>query len=295
MSDLRRLQPLVLPKNTEKVNPGSSPQPILLKVSQLRINDQYQRQLSRDSSRMAMKIAKEFDWELYHLLVVSPLNEVDEITGLPLYEVLDGQHTGIGAITNGNITELWCWPGRKDESVESRAESFNKLNTQRTSVTSVELFWAKVTAKDENALEVLEACERTGAKIVKRTKPYGDMAIGETICTVPLMILANKGGRPYVQRVLKVAVDLRLAPISLVWIQALEQLLLKPNSPHYVKGLPATMDLEIVNAVGRIGIENIFYSAKKSNLSTALKDRQPVYWWIAYYIKKEITDHARSK
>lgn len=295
MSDLRRLQPLILPKSAEKVNPGPSPQPLLLKVSQLRINDQYQRQLSKDSSRMAMKIAREFDWELYHLLVVSPLNEFDEITGLPLYEVMDGQHTGIGAITNGHITELWCWPGRKDESVESRAASFSKLNTQRTSVTPVQLFWANVTAKNESALEVLEACERTGAKIVKRTKPYGDMAVGETICTVPLMTLANKGGRPYVQRVLKVAVELRLAPIGLAWIQALEQLLLKPNSPHYVKGLPPTVDLEIVNAVGRLGIENIFYSAKKSNLSTALKDRQPIYWWIAYYIKKEITDHARSK
>ncbi len=80
MSGLRRLQPLILPKSAEKVNPGPSPQPLLLKVSQLRVNDKYQRQLSKDSSRMPMKIAKEFDWELYHLLVVSPLNEFDEFT-----------------------------------------------------------------------------------------------------------------------------------------------------------------------------------------------------------------------
>ena len=295
MSNLRRLRPLVLPKDTTKINPGPSPQPILLKVSQLRINDDYQRQLSRDSARMAIKIAKEFDWELYHLLVVSPLDEIDEITKLPLYEVMDGQHTGIGAVSNGNVTELWCWQGRKNETLESRAGSFKKLNTQRTSVTPVELFWASVTSKDENALEVVEACERSGAKIVKRPKPYGDMHIGETICTAPLMNLASKGGRLYVQRVLKVAVDLNLAPIGLVWILALEDLLLKQHSPHYVEGIPATVDLQVVNAVGRIGVENLFSSAKMSNASTSIKDRQSVYWWLAYYIKKEIESHDRGR
>ena len=242
-----------------------------------------------------MKIAVEFDWELYHLLVVSPLGTVDEVTGLPLYEVMDGQHTGIGAITNGHIKEVWCWPGRPGETLESRAESFTKLNTQRTEVTPVELFWAAVSAQKEEALEVVEACRNTGASIVRRPKPYGDLKVGETICTEPLLKLARKGGRRYVQRVLQVCMNLRLSPIGQVWIMALESLLLNKNSPHFLEGLPDTVNLMIENAVGRIGVEDLMLKAKISHSSSASKDNHSLNWWLAYHIRNEVKRHAANK
>lgn len=292
MTTLRRLRSLVVPKTRIKRDPGPSPQPILLKLTQLRVNDAYQRQLSKDSSQMATKIAVEFDWELYHLLVVSPLDEVDDLTGLPLYEIMDGQHTSIGALTNGHIKEVWCWPGRKDETLKSRASSFHKLNTQRTQVTNVQLFWADVTAGKEEALKVVTACERSGASVVKRPKPYGDMRIGETICTAPLLALAKKGGIPHVERVLKLCMNLRLAPIGQAWIQALTELTLKPHGPHFIEGNPADVDLAIENAVERLGVDEIFRFAKTMNASASVRDRYPVYWLIAHYIKKEIMSHA---
>lgn len=288
MSTLRRLKPLILPKGKEKRNPGPAPSPILLKTSQLRINDEYQRSLSKDSSRMATKIAVEYDWELYHLLVVSPIGENDEVTGLPLYEILDGQHTAIGAISNGNISELWCWPGRVDETLESRAGSFRKLNTQRTSVTPVQLFWASVTEKNEDALDVIEACDRTGATIVKRNKPYGNMRVGETLCTGPLVKLAHAGGVPRVERVLRIGIELRLAPISDIWIRAIDELLFKPESSLHLEGIPSTVDLKIVTAVGRIGVENMVTTATIAHTQANAKDGRPSYWFLAAAIKKEM-------
>jgi hypothetical protein len=294
MSTLRRLRPLILPKDATKANPGDAPTPILLKTTQLRINDEYQRQLSKDSAQMAKKIAKEFDWELYHLLVVSPIEEVDETTGLPLYEVLDGQHTAIGAITNGNVRELWCWPGRVGESLQDRATSFEKLNTQRTGVTSVQLFWARVSGGSEDAADVLEACKRTGASIVKRPKPYGDMKVGETTCTRALLRLANKGGPPYPERVLKICMSLRLAPISQEWILTLEELLFKVGGANYIKGLPTTVDMQVENAIERIGMD-VLESKTRLQHAKAIKDvRRSIPWLMAFYIKQEIERHAAS-
>lgn len=288
MTTLRRLRPFILPKSKERKNPGPAPQPLLLKLTQLRINDDYQRQLSRDSTRMGVKIASEFDWELYHLPVVSPTGDTDEVTGLPIYEVLDGQHTAIAAVTNGHIRELWCWPGRPDENLASRAESFEKLNTQRTAITPVELFWASVSANKEEALEVVAACRNTGASVIKRPKPYGDMHVGETICVDPLMKLARKGGKIYVERILRICMNLRLSPISKIWILTLEDLLFKPHSLNHMKGTPATLDLQIENAINQIGQENLLRQAKIINAGSSARDRQTEYWLVASFIKKEI-------
>jgi hypothetical protein len=292
MTQLRRLRALILPKGKEKRDPGPTPSPILLKTSQLRINDEYQRQLSRDSSRLASKIALEFDWELFHMPVVSPIGETDETTGLPLYEILDGQHTSIAALTNGHIRELWCWPGRVGETKESRASSFVKLNNQRTSVTPVENFWAMVASKDEDALEVVEGCQRAEASVIKRPKPYGDMRVGETICVGALLELASQGGRPYVQRIMSLAVELRLPGVSQLWIKALTELTLKPNSPLALKGAPATVDLQIINAVGRGGVKDLEVASKMAHAREAGNQREAQFWHLASFIKQEINKHA---
>lgn len=295
MSELRRIRSITLPKAKIRRDPGEMPGPILLKISQLRINDSYQRDLSKDSSALTSKIACEFDWELFHLPVVSPIYQLDDITGLQLYEVLDGQHTAIAAASNGNITELWCWPGRRDETNESRADSFRKLNTQRTSVTPVQIFWAEVAAKKENALEVMDACERTGAKVIKRPKPYGNMEVGETICVSTLKMLANRGGRPYVERVLRVAMALRLAPISDIWIEALSLLLFNKNGPHFLKGSYSEVEEAIELCVSRLGVEHLHQKAKIARAGSSASESHPAYWWLAYYIHQDIMSYATAR
>jgi hypothetical protein len=191
-----------------------------IKLMNLRINDEYQRALSVASINRIRKIAKEWNWAKFHVPVVTLVeNETD------IYEVLDGQHTCIGARTHGGITELPCLVVLTRDIVD-KAEAFVGLNRDKLAITPLNTFWARITAKEEIATEVLAGVIDAGAKIVKRPPPYGDFSTGEIIAVSTLDSICKKGGRSWVKRVCYAGVECGLAPISASYLRAFCTLLL---------------------------------------------------------------------
>ncbi len=67
----------------------------MVKPSTLLVDERYQRGLSERSIKLIRKIVSEWDWRAFKPPVV-----VDVGAGL---EVIDGQHTAIGAATHGGM------------------------------------------------------------------------------------------------------------------------------------------------------------------------------------------------
>lgn len=283
--NLRRLQALNV-AGLKLSAPESPPQLVTLKILQLRVNADYQRQLSKESVTLIRRIAENWSWKKFRPPVVTPIPYFDQLTGLPLYEVLDGQHTATGAVTNRHLRELPCWVVETRDLVE-RAEIFVGLNTERIHVTPLVTFWAEVASGKEEALDVLAACEASGASVIRRPPPYGDYAIGETIAVTPLKQIARQGGVAYLKRVLDVAVAAELAPIGQQWIKALELLLLKTNSPFKLAGDYQVVGNAIALTIRRVGAELLLTNATLEHRSRVGNERHSLYWYLAQQIYNE--------
>lgn len=253
-TNLRRIQPLHRAGLKPNV-PSARPEVSILKIHQLRINDEYQRKLGAASITLIRRIVNQFQWTKFRPPVVTLTGETDPDTNLPTYEVLDGQHSCIAALTNGNLRELPCWVVTTRNLVE-KAEAFVGLNRERVLITGLSVFWADVAAQNEDALAVLAACEKTGARVVRRPPPYGDFGVGETISVATLRRLAKKGGPAYVRRVLDAAMLCNLAPVSQDFIIAFELLLLSDNG-YKLSGDYDQATRKIAAVVNRIGIDRL--------------------------------------
>jgi hypothetical protein len=251
---------------------GITPSPIsekplikTIKLYKLRVNDEYQRGLSEASVNLIRKIVKEWSWAKYHVLVVcqiTPDTGKDDDT----YEVLDGQHTATAAATHGGIYELPCMIVDTSTLIE-KAEAFVGLNKNKLKMTPIQIFWAQVASNDEDAIAVRDGASQANAKIVKRTPPYGNFTVGETIAVSSLMVIAKRGGAVYVRRILEVAVRAGLAPINEDMIRALDHLLLRDG---YLK-----INDDVTNrcwrlsqAIRRLDLEELRETARKNKKFT---------------------------
>ena len=117
---------------------GRRPAPMNCTVGELSVDPSYQRSIDNPSSRaLIKKIAREWDWSLFQLLVVSrrPTGE--------LY-VVDGQHRLEAARLRGDLHDLPC-SVYDFQFVAHEADAFVALNQQRKPLTRLDLFKGAVT------------------------------------------------------------------------------------------------------------------------------------------------------
>lgn len=221
MSNLRRVKALNI-SGLQKAEIKYKPDLMWVKLYQLRINDEYQRKIGEKSITLIRKIIKDFDWAKFHPPIITMVGEED---GSPIYEVLDGQHTAIAMVSHGQFREIPCLVVVTDD-VTTRADAFVGLNSNKVNITPIQVFWAKVTAKNELALDVIEGAKEAGATILRGPPAYGIYAKGSTLAVGSLINLAQEGGSYFVRRVLECGVAAELAPISRDFISAFKILLL---------------------------------------------------------------------
>lgn len=227
VSNLRRIKAI----NRKGITPaklGTPPEMKVIKVHKLRVNDDYQRQMSDRGMRLIRSIIETWDWTKYHppiVVQITPDTGLDDDT----YEVLDGQHTSTAAASHGGIHQLMCLVVEAGTLIE-KAEAFVGLNKNKVQISSIQTFWASVTAKHEDALEVVRGAQLAGAQVIKRPPPYGDFEVGECSCPTTLLNLAKRGGYIYVRRVLEAGVRSGLAPIGKDWITAFDHLFLRKGN-----------------------------------------------------------------
>ncbi len=208
---------LVAPLEVNNLKPADislqpSPELVWLPVSDLSINDEYQRQLSDRSLRAIRRIAENWHWGRVKALTVVRTSDGD-------LEIIDGQHTAIAAATHGGIPRLPCLV-TKGSTIQGRAADFVGINRDRVHMTTMQIFWADVTAEEESAIDVIHAAENAGVSLLKYYPKQGDFEPGQTVAVGALRRLAKRGGVAYVGRVLRIGVAAELAPITTLFINA---------------------------------------------------------------------------
>lgn len=220
MPDLTLLQPLRLP---DAVPAEIPPRPRLewLPVRSLRVDHSYQRHLSERSARLVRRIVEHFDWRHIKALNVVALDD-------GTYEVLDGQHTAVAAITHGAVEDLPCLVFPRGD-IAAHARAFVGLNRDRLRVTSLQTFWASVVSGDEIALRVMTAAERAKVRILRAPPPNGRYQPGDTVAVVTLCKAAQAKGVAGCARLLSIGREAQLAPIRADHLEALRRLLWSPE------------------------------------------------------------------
>jgi hypothetical protein len=175
MSELRELtRPVV---NIAHVKPaGRPPRLDFLPLSQMRIDDAYQRRIEGRGLQTIVRICNEFDWRRFTPVIVARIAGKQE-----LYAVIDGQHRATAALLRG-FDKVPC--AILDASALEQPAIFAAINGNVTPVTIFQLFKAARAAKAEWALDIDEACATGGIvpllypKPKSTIRPFETMAIG---------------------------------------------------------------------------------------------------------------------
>lgn len=214
-----KLEPLAALKFPDATPAAVADNPRLawVKVADLRINRAYQRDLTPTSMRLIRTLVEKFDWARMKALSVLELGD-------GTYEVLDGQHTAIAAMSHGAIPRVPCLVSAQRKTSEAAA-AFVDLNTQRLALSPMQIFWGEVAAGDEIACDVVRGVQLGGGKILRSQASSANWKYGDTIATGALKKLAAKGGVAYVKRVVALGVASKLRPINRDFVVAFEDLI----------------------------------------------------------------------
>jgi len=197
-------------------DPGDPPEFLMLRPDQLVVNEEYQRQLTKSSLAQIKRMAQNFDWDSYKALNVAK-TDTDGV-----YEVVDGQHTAIAAKTNGLVPFLPCLLGR-GTTLKEKARGFIGINTERTALTPMAIFNAKVAAQDDEAIAVETAMSRAGVTLLQLPPNNRKYNVGDTVAVGTMLSVARKHGDARLSTVLRVAVLAKAAPVTAMLIKALNE------------------------------------------------------------------------
>lgn len=250
---LREITPLPRPECADMTT--EPPQLTWVSVSALRVDESYQRGLSKRSRHLIGKIAAEWSWHKVKALSVAPLPG-------GLFEVIDGQHTATAAATRGDIDQLPCLVS-SDCIGSARPRAFVGINQGRLNMTSVQVFWAEVAARGEVALGILNAVGNGGGEVLKAVQS-GGYAAGETVAVGALreVYLAEGGDR--LLQIVRVAVAAGLAPLSAKFVKALRIIMF---SSEYRGELSHA---QIAETIKRVGVDRLEDTADLGRIDTGL-------------------------
>ncbi len=199
----------------------------LVPPSSLSVDETYQRGLSERSVKLIRKIVGEWSWTAFKPPVVVEVGD--------RLEVIDGQHTAIGAVTHGGIDLLPVLIVQAD-SHETRASAFVRHNRDRIQVTATQLHNAMVAAGDEDALTVAQVCERAGIAILKNPPPMAKFRPGETMAISTIKSLVSRRHAVGARKVLDICRATNAAPVTAHMIKAVELLLYSKEYEGQIDG-----------------------------------------------------------
>jgi len=156
-------------------HPGQLPQLKYIALSQLRVDDRYQRRIEPRGLKAIARICAEFDWNRFAPLICAAL------PGGDLYAIIDGQHRATAALLCG-IDKVPC--AVVNATAAEQPAIFAAVNGNVTPITIFQMFKAARAAKQEWALDIDRACAAAGLtpllypKAKKEIKPFETMAIG---------------------------------------------------------------------------------------------------------------------
>ena len=210
----------------------------MARVSEMRIEKSYQRDLSPQSISLIRKIITGWDWAKF-----SPPICAETPEGL---FVIDGQHTAIAAASHPGLQAIPVLIVQAD-TVAKRAESFVSHNTARVKMSALQVFHAEVAAEVPDAMGTLRAALMAGAEIPRSISPKSRNKPGQIVSINQARNIFKADGAAFLERLLKIAVMGKTAPITSVVMRALRILL----KEEYFKAIESAGDDAIASALER--------------------------------------------
>lgn len=213
---MRQIEGLNLPNVTPARITSAPPTFLHVSPDRLRIDERYQRGLTAKSVALIERIVSQWDWRAFKPPVVVQSGEV--------FEVIDGQHTAIAALTHPRIAEIPVMVVSA-EAVEQRADAFVRHNRDRIAVSGLELHFAQLAAGDETAQTIAQVCERSGVNLLRMPPPLGRYKPGDCMAISSIRTLVNRRHARGARRVLETAVKGQAAPVTAALLKAIDCLL----------------------------------------------------------------------
>lgn len=139
-------------------DPGPAPMLQWLKVADLVVDDNYQRELSKGNWTAIRRIAAQFKWSRFSPVFVAPVEGGK-------YAVIDGQHRAHAAALCG-FEEVPCQIVQM--SAKEQAASFAAVNGLVTAVTAWNILKAAIAAGEKWALDCVQVCKDADCKLMTR-------------------------------------------------------------------------------------------------------------------------------
>lgn len=224
---LRKIEPIKA--LFDLVGPVTNSPPTLMWIdpTELRVDETYQRNLSRKSIRLITRIIREFNWSHYK----SPIVAKDEETNT--YYVIDGQHTAIACATMASKNPKF---GKipisvvDAETLADRAKGFISHNQNRINVLPVQLHYSSLVAGDAQAIEIDTVCRNAGITILKTPPTNGRFKVGETWALGSIRSLIKRYSADSATLVLSCLTRAGRAPIRADEMKALATILIEMKS-----------------------------------------------------------------
>jgi hypothetical protein len=171
-------------KRSFSVNPGAAPILQWLKVSDLVVDDRYQRDLKAGNWKAIRRVAAEFKWSRFSPVFVAPIEGGK-------FAIIDGQHRTHAAAICG-FAEVPCQIVQM--TLEEQAASFAAVNGLVTKVTLWNIFKAAHAAGEKWAMECASACSNAGCVLMFTNKTTDEKVAGEifAVALIRKHILAGR-------------------------------------------------------------------------------------------------------
>lgn len=150
--------------------PGPAPFLEWIKIEQLVVDTEYQREIGRRGANNVAQIAEHFDWSKFAPVIVAPVEG-------GLFAIVDGQHRTTAAMLR-NIEKVPCQVVQADRA--QQAAAYAAVNGNITKTTAQQLYHAKLAANEPGALAIAEICSVAGVEVIRRNIPQSKMKVGQT-------------------------------------------------------------------------------------------------------------------
>lgn len=220
MTSLRPIKPLALPDDVKRAtNFGKKPVSRWAAPESIFVDDEYQRDINRRSVALIRKIVENFAWRK----IKPPI--VVEVGGK--LHCINGQHTAIAAATLG-VPEIMVIVVEA-EGTSQRADAFVSHNRDQLPMAPLDLYRAKLTSNDADALDVQKVCQLSGVKL-RNISPQSKVAPGDCAAIGTISRVTKRRGVAKTRQILEALVKGGRAPISAAEIDAVESLMCSVES-----------------------------------------------------------------
>lgn len=166
------------------VQPGPAPMLQWLKITDLVIDDSYQRELRRTNWTAIRKIAAAFTWSRFSPVFVAPVEGGK-------YAIIDGQHRTHAAAMCG-FEEVPSQIVQMDAA--EQADAFAAVNGMVTKITSLQIFKAALAAGSGWAVDLRDLAQKAGCEVRTSNGSSDAKRPGQIYAVSAFRVLAGRYG-----------------------------------------------------------------------------------------------------